>query len=277
MPDTTASTTTTEVVDGIALTHVEPDGGASHAHPIVLVHGGCHGSWCFAEWQRWFAARGWRSAALDWRSHGASAPMEQQDWLRRPITAVSEDIEIAVARLAELTGTAPVVVGQSMGGLATLAYAAAAAQDPAAIALLAPVLPRSFAPEPVDLEIDMDHPWGPPPLEVAHQLFWPRVDEETAKKYYALLQPESPAAAWQATRWTAEVDVTAVRAPSLVVAAGDDVLAPGNHVRALGRAIGAYEITREDLGHCLSLDPSWEDLIAQIEAWLLDVVKGSPE
>lgn len=276
MPDTTAFPTTTEVVDGIALTHVEPEGGASHAHPIVLVHGGCHDAWCFAEWQRWFAARGWRTAALDWRSHGASTPLEHQEWLRRPITEVSEDIEIAVARLAELTDTAPIVLGQSMGGLATLAHAAATAQDLAGIALLAPVLPRSFAPEPVDLEIDMDQPWGPPPLDVAHHLFWPRVDEETAKKYHALLQPESPAAAWQATRWTADVDVTAVRAPSLVAAAGDDVLAPGNQVRALGRAIGAYEITLEEFGHCLSLDPKWHELIVKIEAWLLDVVAGSP-
>src|SRR5688572_18159127 len=137
MPDTTAPTTT-EVVDGIALTHVEPAGGARHTHPIVLVHGGCHGSWCFADWQRWFAARGWRTVALDWRSHGASAPMDEQEWLKRPITAVSEDIEVAAARVAELTGSAPIVIGQSMGGLATLAYAAATDRDLAAVALMAP-------------------------------------------------------------------------------------------------------------------------------------------
>ncbi|MDQ0681896.1 pimeloyl-ACP methyl ester carboxylesterase [Streptomyces achromogenes] len=273
MPNETLSTKT-EVVDGIALTHVEPDGGASHANPIVFVHGGCHGAWCFAEWQGWFAARGWRNLALDWRSHGSSAPMEQQQWLKRPITAVAEDIEVAVARLAETTDTAPIVVGQSMGGLATLAYAATAGRSLAAIALMAPVLPGRFAPEPVDLAIDMDQPWGPPPLEVAHELFWPRVNQEVAKTYYARLQPESPTAAWQATRWTAEVDVAAVRAPALVVAVGDDVLAPADHVRALGRALGAYEIYREDAGHCLSLDPVWKEVAEQIEAWLLDVVTG---
>ncbi|MFI7643944.1 alpha/beta hydrolase [Nonomuraea sp. NPDC049400] len=265
----------TEVVDGIALTHVEPVGGASHANPIVFVHGGCHGAWCFAHWQSWFAARGWRNVALDWRSHGSSEPMEQREWLGRPITAVAEDVEVAVARLAETTDAAPIVVGQSMGGLATLTYAATTGRDLAAIALLAPVLPGRFAPEPVDLEIDMDQPWGPPPLEMAHQLFWPGVDEEAAKKYYALLQPESPAAVWQATRWSAEVDVDAVRAPSLVVAAGDDVLAPADHVRALGRVLGAYEVYREDAGHCLSLDPVWEEITEQIEAWLRDVVTGS--
>jgi pimeloyl-ACP methyl ester carboxylesterase len=271
MPNDTASATT-EVVDGIALTHVEPVGGSTHANPIVFVHGGCHGAWCFAEWQSWFAARGWRNVALDWRSHGASTPLEQREWLKRPITAVSEDVDVAAARLAEITGAAPIVIGQSMGGLATLAHAAGTDRELAAIVLMAPVVPGRFAPEPVDLEIDLDKPWGPPPLEVAHHLFWPRVDEETAKKYYARLQPESPAAAWQATRWTAEVDVEAVRAPSLVLAAGDDVLAPADHVRALGRALGAHEIYREDSGHCLSLDPAWEDVAGQIEAWLLDVV-----
>jgi pimeloyl-ACP methyl ester carboxylesterase len=161
-----------------------------------------------------------------------------------------------------------------MGGLATLAYAATAGRDLAAIALMAPVLPGRFAPEPVDLAIDMDQPWGPPPLEVAHELFWPRVNQEVAKTYYARLQPESPTAAWQATRWTAEVDVATVRAPALVVAVGDDVLAPADHVRALGRALGAYEIYREDAGHCLSLDPVWKEVAEQIEAWLLDVVTG---
>lgn len=271
-----AAPTRPEVVDGIALTRRESD-VTTHAQPIVFVHGGCHGAWCWADWQTWFAGRGWRTVALDWRSHGASAPLEQQEWLKRPITAVTEDIEIAVADAVGSSGAEPIVIGHSMGGLASLTYAAIAARRLAALVLLAPVVPGRFATAPLDYDLDLTRPWDPPPPPVARQLFYSGVDDATAEKYYALLQPESPAAVWQATRWSADVDVANVRAPALVVAASEDLLVPPDYVRALGRALGAREIVREGVGHGLTLDPGWEQLAEDIHAWLIDITTGQQQ
>lgn len=255
------------IVDGIALTAIEPEGGAAQPNPIVMVHGGCHGSWQWEGWQRWFAARGWGTVAMDWRSHGESAPLDPEAWLERPATAVSEDIGIA----CDAAGADPVVLAHSLGGLASLSYAALCPERVAALGLLAPVVPAPFAAAPIDIDVDLSRAWGPPPPEMARQLFFSGVDDETAEQYVALLQPESPAAIWQATRWTGEVDVARVRAPALVVTATDDLLVPSEYVRALGQALGAEEIIVEGAGHGLTLNPGWDQLAERIHEWLIRV------
>ncbi len=239
----------------------------------MFVHGGCHGAWCWSDWQSWFAARGRGSIALDWLSHGSSRRIDEGDWLERPITAVAEDIETAVEVAVAAYGAEPIVVGHSMGGLASLAYASTTARTLAALALLTPVVPRAFAGAPIDIEVDMTQPWGPPPPDVARQMFYSGADDIAAERYFSLLQPESPAAVWQATRWTAEVDVTQVRAPAVVVAAKNDLLVPAESVRALGRALGAHEIVLANAGHGVCIDPGWESLAAEIEAWLVEATR----
>ncbi|PZG14317.1 alpha/beta hydrolase [Nonomuraea aridisoli] len=233
-----------------------------------MVHGGCHGAWQWEHLQTWFAERGWDSIAIDWLSHGDSARLEHGEWLCRDITAVQHEIEIACTAAAELGQGAPIVMGHSMGGLATLAYAASTARELAGIVLLTPVVPEKFGGAAIELEVDADAPWGPPPPEVARQLFYSGVDEATAAACYERLQPESPAAVWQATRWTAEVDISAVRAPALVVAAEADLLVPADYVLSLADGLGAEQILLPGVGHGVTLDPGWPQLAERIETWL---------
>lgn len=266
---------TERVVDGVALVDVRTPLVGSRPTPLVMVHGGCHGAWCWATLQTWFAERGWNSVAVDWLSHGRSTRLDPREWLRRGIPEVRHEIEIACAAATEDGGGAPVVVGHSMGGLATLAYAATTTRELAAIALLTPVVPRQFGGAAVELDIDPDQPWGPPPPDVARQLFYAGLDDAAAAACYARLQPESPAAVWQATRWTAEVDVSAVRVPALVVAAEDDRLVPADYVLALAAAMGAEQIRLPGVGHGVTLDPGWPQLCLRIESWLSSVT-GQP-
>ncbi|MGW4488066.1 alpha/beta hydrolase [Amycolatopsis sp. NPDC004368] len=258
---------TERVVRGVALTEYAAS-GERKPHPVVFVHGGCHGSWQWAGWQSWFAEHGRDSAAIDWYSHGRSRQLPGEEWLGREILEVEEEIDVAVT---EADGT-PILVGHSMGGLAALHYAATTRRDFAAVVLLAPVVPAQHATVVIELPVDPAAPWGPPDPETARTLFYSGVDDETAAALYPRLQPESPAAVWQATRWTAEVDVSAVRAPVLVVAAEKDLLTPADYVLALGEELGAERILLPDVGHGVTLDPGWPQLAERIETWLAEVL-----
>lgn len=251
------------VVEGVALTEYVAE-RAAHPTPLLFVHGGVHGSWVWSNMQGWFADRGWSSTALDWFAHGDSAKLSPEDWLRRGITDVTEEIGIARAAV----GSRPVLVGHSMGGLAALAYAAAEPGTLAGLVLLAPGVPRAYAGPPVEVPVDRDALWGPPPPEIARSLFYSGVDDEAATRYYRKLQPESPEAVHQATRWTVELDLTPVRGPALVVAAGADPLVTTEAVTAMAADIGADLVVLPGVGHGVTLDPGWPDLAARIDRWL---------
>ncbi|NYI91676.1 pimeloyl-ACP methyl ester carboxylesterase [Amycolatopsis endophytica] len=235
---------------------------------MVMVHGGCHGAWQWANLQGWFAGRGWDSVAFDWFSHGKSRTLPPHEWVRREIISVREEIDIA----CDEAGARPVLMGHSMGGLASLNYAATTQRDLAAVVLLAPVVPRQYALNPIEIEVDPERPWNPPDPETARMLFYSGVDDETAAALYPKLQAESPAAVWQATRWTAEVNVATVRAPVLVVAAENDVLTPAEYVLALAEGLGAEHILLPGVGHGVTLDPGWPQLAERIDAWLSSVL-----
>lgn len=254
-------------MDGVALTEYHA-ARVTHDTPLLFVHGGVHASWVWSDMQGWFAGRGWSSTALDWFGHGDSAPLPPADLLRRGIVDVTEEIGIARAAL----GRRPVLVGHSMGGLATLAYAAAEPDALAALVLLAPGVPSAYAGPPVEVPVDRNSLWGPPPPDVARSLFYAGVDDDTAARYHRMLQPESPEAVYQATRWTVDLDLTSLRGPILVVTAEADPLVTVESHAAMAADIGADRIVLPGAGHGVALDPGWPDLAAGIETWLLSVL-----
>lgn len=253
-------------VEGVALVRHEPsprNGGAT----LVFVHGGCHGAWAWEGMQQWFAERGWGSIALDWYSHGASRRLPEQEWLRRGIADVEQEIALACGAV----GGPCVVIGHSMGGLAAQVYASRRPSSLAGLVLLAPVVPHGFADAPVDVPHDHDVPWGPPPPEMARHLFYSGVDDATAAQHYARLQAESPQAVHEATRWSVEVDVGAIEVPTLTIAAEHDALVPAAYVRALADGLGATHLEIPDAGHGVQLDPGWPALAEQVRDWLTRV------
>ncbi|HEX6443980.1 MAG TPA: alpha/beta hydrolase [Streptosporangiales bacterium] len=230
------------------------------------MHGGVHASWVWSNLQGWFAGRGWSSTALDWFGHGDSAPLPLEDMLRRGIVDVTEEIGIACAA----SDRRPVLVGHSMGGLAALAYAAAEPDALAALVLLTPGVPSAYAGPPVEVPVDRDALWGPPPPDVARALFYSGVDDAAAARYHRMLQPESPEAVYQATRWTVDLDLTPLRGSAiLVVAAEADPLVTVDALTAMASDIGADRILLPAAGHGVILDPGWPDLAARVETWLV--------
>lgn len=237
--------------------------------PIVMVHGGCHAAWSWESMQRWFAEHGWRTSALSWYSHGDSDQLPTADWLARDILSVREEIGIVCDAVAAETGRAPVVMAHSMGGLATLAESILGEQQRAALVLLAPVVPAGVAPEPVDIPVDSGSPWQLPPPEAARQLFYDAASDADADRFYPQLQAESPAAVWQATRWTANLPLEPPAGlPILTVAAEHDHLVPAEAVRALAQALGADHLHLPGQGHGLTLNPVHEQVCEHTVQWL---------
>lgn len=79
---------------------------------VLLIHGSCHGAWCWEEVLPLLAARGHSARAIDLPGHGEN---------RTPVNAVT--LDAYAQTIAAACGTDTVLVGHSMGGYAIAAAA----------------------------------------------------------------------------------------------------------------------------------------------------------
>jgi pimeloyl-ACP methyl ester carboxylesterase len=252
--------TTDYIVKGVHVERAFPPESTPHPAPIIFVHGGCHGSWVWENYLPYFARAGWDCHALNWFGHGQSAP--HGDLIRRTITDVAEEISL----VAEQFKTPPVIVGHSMGSLASQKFAEM--HDVSALVLIAPVVPREVGGEVIELPLDFEQVWSPPPFEIACNLWFQNLSEQDARRYYEKLCPESPMAVHEATRWTASIDRTMISNPALVVSGEIDILTPASTGRALAQFYGAdYKYLRGQ-GHSVLLAPQWRETAQFVEGWL---------
>jgi pimeloyl-ACP methyl ester carboxylesterase len=241
---------------------VETYGTQSSRPPLLLVHGGCQGSWAWHRVGPRLASEGWFVVCLNWFGHHGSVTLPPARALSRSIL----DVTTEIGEVADLYGRMPVLVGHSMGGLASLAFACA--HPVAALVLLAPVVPAASAAEPIDLFVDTTTMWFPPSQLVDHA-WWGEVSADEAQLYRSFLCPESPRAVLEATRWLCDVDTSSlVQTPTLVFGAEDDLLVPPDAVRALAHSIAADFVELQATGHGIPLNPVWADATATILDWL---------
>jgi pimeloyl-ACP methyl ester carboxylesterase len=257
----TLPTTTTYTVDGVAVRRHRPP--STDRPPVVLVHGGAHAGWVWDRVAGHLAGHGWDCHALDWRHHGSSARLPEADFVGRGIAAVQDEIASVASGLGDVH-----LIGHSMGGLATLV--SAATLTPLSLTLITPVVPAQVEPPPIPVPLDLTVPWAVPPLPVAKAMFFSSMTDEEAATYHAKLQPESPQAVWEATRWTVPVDLAAVHARTLVLGAGEDTLTPAEHVEALATLMGARYLFFPALGHTdvLVKETGWQEVATAVEEWL---------
>jgi pimeloyl-ACP methyl ester carboxylesterase len=231
---------------------------------VVLVHGGGHAKWSFEECARVLSEGGYEVHALDWLGHGDSARLPEEQLLQRGIDDVARE---ELSHVGERLSSPPIIIGHSMGAMAALLYASSNPVE--RLVLLTPVVPSSVGADPIDLDVDLTKPLAVP-YDVARQLFFPTLDEDLARMYYDLLEPESPRAVWQATRWTIDVDLQAVTAPTLVFATELDILTPPAAVAGLAELMGApYELIPA-IGHSeiLLKQPESIAVAERIRGWL---------
>jgi len=244
--------------------------GTSRGVPVLLVHGGLHGSWCWDAYVDFLTGRGWDCHVLDWRGRGLSDPLDESEAIGRSLEDVAVDIELVAQGLA----APPLVVAHSMGALATLKFAETNRYR--GLALLTPVLPDEVSPASISLPIDPTSLWGPPPFESAQALFFSGTDEPDARRYYGMLVPESPKAVAQATTDPrVSIDKSRITGPGLVVGAEHDLLTPHAEVRELAALLGMKFYDASGFGHGITLDRSWEKIATVVHEWLADQVPGN--
>jgi pimeloyl-ACP methyl ester carboxylesterase len=239
--------------------------------PLLFVHGGWHGAWCWDDhFLDYFADAGYRAVAMSLRGHGASPtakPLEK--------VCIADYID-DVRSVAEDLGGSPVLIGHSLGGYTIQRYL----EDRTASAA---VLVGSLPPQGVlgaALRVWRRRPqmtvksFNDPTLvkflgsaKLAREyLFCADTPDAIVESCWNRAGPESIRAAMTDPMFR-RVKTRQVTTPVLVLGAVHDGFVSMRAVRATARA---YRTQPEffDMGHNMMLEPGWADVAARIHAWL---------
>ncbi len=234
--------------------------------PILCIPGGYHGAWCFAAWLRLFAASGIAAAAIETRGKGTLAAGADPT---ADIAAYAAD----VVEAAGLLGTAPVLLGHSLGAL----IAMRAAMDMPAVAgllLVAPSPPGNMPGVAAVREVPEGSLIAPPAPAVAARRFLGGEQPEGFAAYHAALSLESPRALND--RYALRVAIDPARLtgiPSLVVEAGRDDAErhPAGQDAAIAAFVGGQYRLMPDMPHCMMIGPWGEASAAALIGWHRDL------
>lgn len=102
-----------QLIEGVRVVSIRFDSvSQGERAPIILIHGGCQGSWVFQYLQSYIAEKGWETHALNWFNHNGSRPLRFSTFLTRGIADVATEIGIVRSTMS----AAPILIAHSMGG-----------------------------------------------------------------------------------------------------------------------------------------------------------------
>ena len=247
--------------------------------PLLFVHGGWHGAWCWDDhFLDYFADAGYRAVSMSLRGHGTSPSA-------KPLRKVSVADYIADIRsVADELGGAPVLIGHSLGGFVIQRYLEDRSA-PAAV-LLGSVPPQGVLT--LALRVWRRRPsmtmesWTDPtllkflatPALTREYLFCADTPEPIVESCMQRAGAESPRAA-MTDPMVRRVRTRRVRTPILVLGALYDGFVSVDEVRATARAY-ATEPEFFAMGHNMMLEPGWADVAERIHAWLQTRDLASP-
>lgn len=254
--------------------HVEEPASASVRPPILFLHGIFAAGWVFADAQRWFASRGVSSYSADLRGHGEGASVPRLGAI--PMRAYVDDALAAARAVAGRHGTAPVVIGHSMGGL--LAQKLAEGGVATALVLVCSAPPGGIPVIGKTLLSRMIRPRYLVPLLRSTPLAPTRDDADAMilngvapgerAAIFARFQPDSGRACRELALGTVRVDAARVRCPILNIVALEDQFVPPRAGRALSARYGATSVELPGRGHFVFGEPGRDALLANIDQWL---------
>lgn len=250
--------------------------------PVVMIHGAFCGGWVFASWRAAFEARGFAVYTPTLRHHGSRA-----EGLRSLAGVSLRDYVADVSALIDTLGSAPILIGHSLGGL--VAQMLAARLRVRALVLLAPLAPWGVFPS-APFECIAMHAlfvegafWKKvlsPHKAIAATEAFHCVPEQQRAVLVERLVPESGLALFESMHWlfdshrTSAVDRRAVTCPVLCVSGARDRIVSATTVRHLARRYqgrARYQLL-PDHGHWLPGEPGWERIAAGSLAWLGQVL-----
>jgi pimeloyl-ACP methyl ester carboxylesterase len=245
---------------------------ATHPVPLLFVHGGWHGAWCWDDhFLDFFADAGYRAVALSLRGHGSSPTT-------KPLRKVSiADYIDDVGATAEKLGGQPVLIGHSLGGFVVQRYLENH-HAPAAV-LVGAVPPQGVLG--LALRVWRRHPLisirafaGGTLLEFINTpaltrdyLFCAPTPEATVESCRERAGAESIRASAIDPMFR-RVKTRRVTAPMLVLGAEHDGFVSIADVRATARAYHTEPEFFSGMGHNMMLEPGWTDVAGRIHAWL---------
>ncbi len=247
-------------------------GSCTDAHPVPLlfVHGGWHGAWCWEHFLDFFANAGYHAVAVSLRGHGSSpAP--------KPLHKVSiADYIDDVRAVADDLGGRPVLIGHSLGGFVIQRYLE---QRTAPAAVLVGSVPpqgvvrlalRVWRRRPsMTMEAWTDRTllkFLATPALAREYLFCADTPESVVQSCMRRTGAESVRAA-MTDPMVRRVRIRRVTTPILVLGAEHDGFVSVGDVRATARA---YRTEPEffPMGHNMMLEPGWPEVAGRIDAWL---------
>ncbi|OBA58280.1 alpha/beta hydrolase [Mycobacterium sp. 1100029.7] len=243
----------------------------AHPVPLLFVHGGWHGAWCWDDgFLDYFADAGYRAVSMSLRGHGTSPTAKPL-----PKVSIADYVDDVAAVAGELGGE-PVLIGHSVGGFVVQRYLEEH-RAPAAV-LLGSLPPQGVLGTALRVwrrrpSMTMES-WNDPTL--LKFLATPAL----AREY--LFCADTPEAVVESCRQRAgaesiratmidptvrRVRTRRVSTPILVLGARYDGFVSPRAVRATARA---YRTEAEffTMGHNMMLEPGWADVAARIDAWL---------
>src|SRR5215469_2146111 len=207
--------------------------------PVVMIHGAFCGGWAFASWRAAFEKRGFAVYTPTLRHH------ESGDEAMHCLAGVGlRDYLTDISGFIDRLGSAPILVGHSLGGL--LAQMLAARLSVRALILLAPLPPWGVFPsapfecvamQALFLEGAFWKKVLPPRKSIAASQAFHCVPEPERAMLVERLVPESGLALFESMHWlfdsrkTSMVDRRAITCPVLCVAGGQDRIVSAATVR----------------------------------------------
>lgn len=217
---------------------------------VLLVHGSCHGAWCWRDVLPELAERGVAAAAIDLPGHGAD---------RTPLTEVTlERYATAILRAMDALSPAPVVlVGHSMAGYAITAAACQGPQKVAELVYLCAYRPqnglsladmRRAGPSQPLLPAIRSHDDGPSFTfadEYLAPLFYHDCPPGTVDFARANLTPQAIAPQATPLDWTPQ----AASLPQHYIICAQDRVIPPAYQRHMARDLPAARVAEMDSSH----------------------------
>lgn len=244
---------------------------ATRPTPLLLIHGAWHGAWC---WQGGFsdalAAAGYAVYAVSLRGHGGS-----DGRARLRTTRIADYVADVLAVCATLPA-APVLVAHSMGGL--VAQKVAERAPTPALALLASV--PSHGALPITLRVARHHPLVFARMNAKMSLYPVVETPALAREYlFSANTPQEIVAAVQPRlqdeSYFAFLDMILnlarpgrISAPVRVLGGAEDNIFHPGEVAATARAYHTTATLYPGRGHNLMHEPGWEEVAADVVAWL---------
>lgn len=250
------------------------EAGAPGGAPSVLfVHGASAGAWMWTErFLPLFAQAGLHAAAVSLRGHGGS---DGREGLRSVSLAdLGQDLRFALSRFAR----PPVVVAHSLGGL--LAQRLVGGVPMSALVLLASLPPEGMAFLSPRLVWSEPAIWtealmsalsgqGPPLAKATDGLMRDEgIGREAARRYAALMVPESWQALLEAHLPHPVVPAALAGLPALVLSGGRDPLVWRSETLRTAVYHGATHETVPEGGHFLQLGDEAPGVARRILDWL---------